>query len=112
MNSRVDIGCAAWTSFARHALVVAPDDATVRTGELDLGVTQVRRVRVYVRVRVCACVCLQGAKEHRLDCMETLVAILVSGEARKQFAETAMNGRSSRAHTCVQLLLWQRQLST
>lgn len=44
---------------------------------------------------------LQGATEHQVKSLEGFLAVLQQGEVRKQFAETAMNGRSSRAHTCV-----------
>jgi len=42
---------------------------------------------------------LQGASEVRVASMSDAIALLQRGQARKTFAATAMNGRSSRAHT-------------
>ena len=49
---------------------------------------------------------LQGSAEHQVKSLEGFLAVLQQGEVRKQFAETAMNGRSSRAHTCVLFALF------
>jgi hypothetical protein len=42
---------------------------------------------------------LVGATESQFDDLETVFAILREGHARKKFAATAMNDRSSRSHT-------------
>jgi len=42
---------------------------------------------------------LQGAAEKSVDSIRDVVTVLRQGEERKKYAETAMNERSSRAHT-------------
>ena len=44
---------------------------------------------------------IQGARVEAVECMADVVNILATGHARKRFAGTAMNARSSRAHTAL-----------
>jgi kinesin family protein 5 len=60
---------------------------------------------------------LQGCVAQSFDSLETVLALLAQGEARKNFAATAANTRSSRAHTLLILTLtqtnvWSRTTTT
>jgi kinesin family protein 5 len=50
---------------------------------------------------------LSGAVETRVSCMADVMQILQAGELRKQYAATAVNDRSSRAHTVFVMTLTQ-----
>jgi len=53
-------------------------------------------------------VLLQGAAETTLNCLGDASELLARGEERKRYAETAMNHRSSRAHTVLAVKISQR----
>lgn len=55
---------------------------------------------------------LAGARSTKVESLSDVVAILQAGEARKKYAATAMNERSSRAHTVMVLSIAQRHLQT
>jgi len=52
-------------------------------------------------------VLLQGAEEVKLECILDAAEVLSKGEERKRYAETAMNHRSSRAHTVLVIKIHQ-----
>ena len=49
-----------------------------------------------------------GCKQHKVTCYEDVSTLLRKGESRKTYAATAMNERSSRAHTIFELLLKEK----
>jgi len=55
---------------------------------------------------------LSGAAEHPVTCLEDLYRALVTGDAQKRRAATAMNDRSSRAHSLIILSLRQQNTKT
>jgi kinesin family protein 5 len=54
-------------------------------------------------------VLLQGAAETQLESLVDASQLIAAGEERKRYAETAMNHRSSRAHTVLAVRLTQRR---
>ena len=58
------------------------------------------------------CRILQGALQTPLRSMRDVITLLREGQARKRFAATAMNERSSRAHTVLVISLEQTNLET
>lgn len=55
---------------------------------------------------------LHGAAQSKLTSLDELVSVLRVGEARKKYAETAMNVRSSRAHTILIINITQTNPGT